>query len=278
MKPTKGYYSIIQYCPDLGRVEAANVGVLLYCPERGFLRAITSANNSRIIHFFGSEGHDWKRINALKKGLEQRLTKESGEIKNVDDLRQFIAMRANQLQITPPNPMKVHDPEKDLRELYEQILGEPVRRGRAKSLRRYVRERLAQPDLENKIAEDITVTVPVLQKTVEIPFGFQNGRFNLINPVRFGSQNPDQSVATACKYAVEGKSLYQHPDATRGELQLVIVGQFRGKDTETPARVRRVLSEHDVKLFKTDELPQLIDEIRRTGKVLEHIPPKTTDG
>lgn len=37
----KGYYSIIQYCPDLSRFEAANVGVLLFCPERAFLKALT---------------------------------------------------------------------------------------------------------------------------------------------------------------------------------------------------------------------------------------------
>ena len=41
MKPSKGYYSLIQYCPDLGRLEAANVGVLLFCPERGFLKFST---------------------------------------------------------------------------------------------------------------------------------------------------------------------------------------------------------------------------------------------
>ena len=39
MKPSKGCYSLIQYCPDLGRLEAANVGVLLFCPEPHFLKA-----------------------------------------------------------------------------------------------------------------------------------------------------------------------------------------------------------------------------------------------
>ena len=38
MKPSRGYYCIIQYCPDLGRLEAANIGVLLFCPDRGFLK------------------------------------------------------------------------------------------------------------------------------------------------------------------------------------------------------------------------------------------------
>src|SRR5438270_13906920 len=89
MNPAKGYYSLIQYCPDLGRLEAANVGVLLFCPERQFLKARTSGNNSRIIHFFGSEGHDWVRLNAFKRGLEDRLVIEGNEIETVEQLERF---------------------------------------------------------------------------------------------------------------------------------------------------------------------------------------------
>jgi len=39
MSLTKGYYSIIQYCPDPSRLEAVNIGVALFCPELRFLRA-----------------------------------------------------------------------------------------------------------------------------------------------------------------------------------------------------------------------------------------------
>ena len=124
MKPPKGYYSIVQYCPELSRFEAASIGVLLFCPDSGFLRVMTSGNNSRIIKFFGSEGHDWKRINTIKKGLQDRLYKEHKGIRTVDDLQQFIATRANSLQITAPLPMKVLDPEQDLQELFCQIVEE----------------------------------------------------------------------------------------------------------------------------------------------------------
>lgn len=87
MKPQKGYYCVVQYCPDLSRFEAANIGVLLFCPDSGFLKAMTTGNNSRIIQFFGREGHDWKRINAVKKGLQDRLEKEHHHIRSVGDLQ-----------------------------------------------------------------------------------------------------------------------------------------------------------------------------------------------
>ncbi len=269
MIPSKGYYSLIQYCPDLGRLEAANVGVLLFRPEPHFLKALTSRNNSRIIRFFGSAGHDWVRINAYKQGLTDRIAREGADIRTVEHLERFIAQRANLLQITPPRPMRVLDPEKDLHELFKEFLGDSAHRTSTRTLRRFLAERLGTPALEKKIRRDITVRVPVLQKQVEIPFGFQNGRFNLINPVRFEATNPEQSVITACKYAVEGRSLYDNPDPDLGPLQLVVVGKFRPRDLDSPARVHRVFQDNGVKLFRTSELPQLIEEIRTTGKDLE---------
>ena len=266
METAKGYYGVIQYCPDLGRFEAANVGVLLFCPEKYFLKALTSNNNRRISRFFGSEGHDWARINSLKKGLETRLQKESACVDSIEDLKQFIAMRANVLQITPPSPMKVFDPEQDLRNLFEEIIGEPARPEPKRSLRHYVAEKLSRPDLATKVVHDVKLSVPLVPKELDIPFGYQNGRFNLIKPVTFGAQVPDQSFGTACKYAVEGRSIYGHKDSNWGDMQLVVVGQFRAKDQETPGRLRQLFDDYRVKLFRMDDLSTLIDEIRRTGK------------
>lgn len=101
-----------------------------------------------------------------------------------------------------------------------------------------------------------------------MPFGYQNGRFNLITPARFQAKDPDQSLRTACKLAVEGRSLYEHPNKKLGELQLVVVGQFKAKDDKSKSLVRRVLGESKVKLYSYQEVPKLIDEIRRTGKDL----------
>ena len=73
MNASKGYYSLIQYCPDLSRLEAANVGVLLFCPERQFIQARVSHNNDRIRRFFSPEQTDWPQLNALKDSVARRL-------------------------------------------------------------------------------------------------------------------------------------------------------------------------------------------------------------
>lgn len=172
-------------------------------------------------------------------------------------------------QLTPPRPAKVIDPEKDLEGLYKDFVGGIAHRGSTRTLRRHIGERLMSAGLDRKIKRDIKVTVPVIQEEVEIPFGFRNGRFNLINPVRFEATNPQQSLNTAFRYAVEGRSLYQTPDPKLGELKLVVVGKFRSHDRALPAKVERVFAENNVTLFRTTELPKLIDEIRQTGRDID---------
>ena len=267
-EPKPGYYSLIQYCPDLGRQEAANVGVLVFCPDLYFLQAKVERSNSRIIRFFGKVGHDWKRINSFKQGIVNRLETESSNIRTIEDLKRFINSRANLIQISDPKPMTITDPTKDLEELFTEFFGLTETKRDGGSLKRKFLESARAAGVERKIKTDITVRVPVMNRDVEIPFGFQNGRFNLITPVRFESKNIDQSFRTACKYGVEGRSLYESVQSELGDLQLVVLAKFRNDDQETIDTVRRVFDDGKVKLYKSTELPVLLDEIRRNGKDL----------
>jgi Protein of unknown function (DUF3037) len=272
MNPTRGYYCIIQYCPDLGRLEAANVGVVLFCPDRDFLRARTCSDNARIRHFFGDERHDWIRINSYKLGIEQRLETEHNEIRTLEALKDFIAKRANLIQISPPRPMKVHDPEKDLDQLFQELVGGQTRTSRGPTMKSFLLKKLTSAGLTNKIRTDIRVTVPISDRQIEIPCGFQNGRFNLIQIARFQGADPENAKTTACRYAVEGGSLYGNPDARLGDLQLILIGKFGSNQSESRPGVERILKEHNVRLYATTELNNLVDEIKRTAKDLSENP------
>jgi hypothetical protein len=273
--PSKGYYCLIQYCPDRTRLEAATVGVLLFCPERAFLKALTARNNQRIQRFFGREGHDWSRINSFKAAIEERLEVEQPEIKSLTDLETFIALRANQFQISAPRSMRVTNPDDDLKTLFNDVVGGQHRKQHAKSFQRYVGDRLLKAGLQTKVRTNIEVTVPVFNRQVAVPYGYQNGRFNLIQPVRFQASSSDHAMNTACRYAVEGRSLWDtlHPDL--GQLKLVVVGKFLSHHTQTKDDVRRVLKDGNVELFSTTELDRLIDEIRTTGKDISANPADT---
>lgn len=267
-QPQPGYFCLIQFCPDLGRLEVANVGVLVFCPKLGFLRAKVESSNSRIIRFFGKENHDWKQINSFKIGIVNRIENESKTFRSLDDLKRFIDSRANLIQISEPRPMTIFDPSKDLDKLFSEFLGTTDRKRPCGSFKKQFWASVQSAGIERKIKTDITVHVPVMNRDVEIPFGYRNSRWNLITPVRFESKNIEQSFRTACKYGVQGRSLYENSKSNLGDLQLVVLGIFRNNDQETIETVRRVFDDGHVKLYKSTEVPKLLDEIRRTGKDL----------
>ena len=117
MKPNKGWFSIVQFCPDPNRLESANIGVLLFCPALGFLDVRIASDNQRIIKFFGASGLDLALVNSFKKGLKERLQKERGNIVGHEQLLDFVDRRANQIRISTPRSIRVTAPEKQLDEL-----------------------------------------------------------------------------------------------------------------------------------------------------------------
>jgi hypothetical protein len=119
LKTLKSYYSLIQYCPDPARLECVNVGVLLLCPETGFLDAKLSQNDDRVQLLFGPN-LDLVRFNAAKQAIKNRLKTEN--IRELKDLSEFIATRANELRITQPRPVKVIRPDQALQDLFDGLV------------------------------------------------------------------------------------------------------------------------------------------------------------
>lgn len=264
MNPSKGYYSLIQYCPDLSRLEAANVGVVLFCPEQQFIRARVARSNQRIRKFFGSEERDWDQLNALKTAVEERLEVEAERFRTLEVLQDFINTRGNEIQLTPPRPVKVFNPEQDLELLFERLVGGQAQPRGAAPVAQRLDETFSQQDILPFIRRNVPVTVRAFHQQRTVPYGYRNGRFNLIQPATFQSQ----PINRACRYAVEGRSLFDHPDEVIGEMQLVVVGEFAPDHGDAREVVEGILEQNKVRLFTITELPRLLDEIRSTGKIL----------
>jgi Protein of unknown function (DUF3037) len=271
MKPTKGYYSLIQFCPDQSRLEAANIGVVLFCPEIDFLEVRIAGDNSRIQRFFGKQTFDWSRVNSYKHGIKERLEIEGKDFRNVEDLKAFGQRRGNNIQLTTPRPFTVRNPLKDLDELFDEVVGHRRRTQAVQGFRRRFSEQLLKAKLGSKLKRDIEIAIPSLQREIEVPFGYQNGRFNLIQPVSFQAIDPDQVRKTASSHAIEGLALYQHPDEKLGDLELVVVGQFSTNEQRVREEVKRILQQGRAKLYATNEVEDLIKEIRVNGKEVDKV-------
>ncbi|HLK59726.1 MAG TPA: DUF3037 domain-containing protein [Chthonomonadaceae bacterium] len=134
MAGLRGYYSIIQYCPDAARAEVANVGVVLFCPECKFLDARVSERNDRIARFFGRRSFDPEQVNNAKQALVNRLRVERDYFLTPEDLTHFAQTRANEIVLTLPRPMQVEDPVSDLNALFLELVND--RQAQTPSLRK----------------------------------------------------------------------------------------------------------------------------------------------
>ncbi|MEW6736554.1 MAG: hypothetical protein AB1489_35015 [Acidobacteriota bacterium] len=79
------------------------MGVVLFSPERMYLKALLNKSNDRVHRFFDQKNRiafDDTRFNTLKTAFEERIEAESLTIKTIDQFRQFVRSRANQLLLT----------------------------------------------------------------------------------------------------------------------------------------------------------------------------------
>ena len=269
MKPSKGYYSVIQYIHDLARGEAANIGVLLFVPERGFLDARIVHDNARVRHVFGVAGDELKQLNAFKSSFSERVKVERYNIETVEHLSKFIDTRGNQIQLTEPRFAKVIQCKELLDDLFKKLVdGDIKKKQHKRSFTKNIENRFVTAGIQEKVQRNISVHVPVVDRDISVTFGFQNGVYNLMQAVNFQNDSIDRNANVAIRHSFEGNALQNATNSECG-FKYRVLGRFQSNKDESIPIVRRVLRENDVQLYTETDLPTLIDEIRRTGKVLE---------
>ena len=266
--PAKGYYSILQFVPDLEKSEGVNIGIVLFCPDKKYLKAQTSTGNDRVRRFFGPEIDlelDLDRINAFKAAFEERLAFEASRVTTREDFLQFVNTRANQLLLTSPRPIKVFEPDSDLARLFESLVG-GRRRSRTSALssreelKQQFAHRLVERGIANRVHRDVQIESSLLDRTLVFPFAFRNGQMNVIEPVSFEGSKKN-NIDRACQLAVQGNDLITRPDP----VQLNVLGSFDPHQPETLDHVREVLRKYDVAFHNANNMGELIDMIAQTA-------------
>jgi hypothetical protein len=265
MKTAKGYYCIVQFTPDQALGEAANVGVLLFSPEHGFLDVELSSSNHRVRRFFGPDRElDLERIRALKASLKRRLRVDAGRFQSLEDLRHFVETRANQIILTPPRPITVTDPRQDLTSLFQELVGGHAQRPADTAHFPALEAVMNRPGVAAKVERHLQVLVPVIDRPLAVPYAYRNGTFNLLYPKRFPEQR-NAATRQACQLAAEGHLIARHKDPERGQMRLVVIPEYAGPVNGLVAVIEQVFSEHDVRVVPPQGMEALAEEIEREG-------------
>jgi hypothetical protein len=267
----RAYYSIIQFCPDRGRAEAANIGVLLLCPELGFVRAKTSGHPRRVRQFFGKGAVDAQRLQLIEQGIEARVRDSYDWSEGLPDLERFISTRANDIQLTPARSMKTSDPELDLDALFRDLVDDselalvavakmspsPESKALAK-----LDSGLRVPGVRERIRFDERVVVPVLDKPLDIPYVYANGRVNLVKPVQFEGRAATVT-RHASELAIEGDLLQKY--SSDGPRQLIVLPSYAGKASQAAENVDSLFYEYKVRVVHEEEVDAFLAEVAETA-------------
>jgi hypothetical protein len=250
------YYSLIQFCPDPSRLEGVNIGVGLYSPAEKRVLVQIARNNQRIRKFFGNQ--DWRLVSRAKSSIENQL--KSQQFLTVEEFEAYISKRANLIKLTSPRPLRVADAQTDLKELFQRLVGvEATSKGRVNG---FLTKKLKEAGVVSLVKKSVEIEIPEIKRSIRVPYGYQNGRFNLITPVQFDS-DPEAIISKTGKSAIEGKLLYEMPHSALGRMRLVVVANFDEQiESSTRNFVQKTLDDHFVKLYSFDDLGPLMKDIR----------------
>src|SRR5690349_5536621 len=118
----RGFYSLVQYCPDRFRAETVNLGLVLLCIDTQETRVRIIPNNGRVRNLFDVTKAELKNLKLATDGLQSRIEKSADEFKSEEDLIAFATSRANDLRLTEPRLTKIDDVSKDFERLFKKLV------------------------------------------------------------------------------------------------------------------------------------------------------------
>lgn len=262
MDTKAGYYSIMQYCPDYSRAEVANVGVILFCPSAGFLRAQLSRGHGRIVQIFGKGSFERTSVTAAEEAIANRLVAEEARFRDVEDLREFARRRMNEILLTDPRPVRLlRDPDAELKQLFRELVQKEPRKAAEPKPFPELDKFFHEPRFRGKVRLNCTVEVPISRRRIEVPYTYKNGAMKLIKPlvVRDTRDSRDAILCLAC----EG-DLLQKEGLEGCDVRMSIVTSPAGKGGEEALRQAvAVFKRYAIRAWQPEDVPQLKEQVEK---------------
>lgn len=249
----KGYFSIIQFSPDPAHTEAINIGILLSVPELSFLDTKVTDNFSRVKNVLLNKQNDEFMLTAINSFVET-IKDDLSRYNSKDELEHLIFTRAHEIQLTELRTIKTDDPQKDLDEIFEQLI--PVQQKAQKQKQNILFpdfDRLLRTDeFVNRIEFNKEIKLPILDTRFVAPYAYVNGRTNLIKPVAI------TGFDIAEKLAYEGVVINEKCDA-----QLIVMPEVKMTNKNASQKICDLFSLTKVDCYLKADLEKLLSKIRK---------------
>ena len=114
----QGYYSVIQYIPDHGRLEAVNIGLTIFDVRQNRCATKVITEFGRVEQFFGKEAV--KMVSMFVGGLVSRI---DDHIHSLPELKNYVHTRANSIRLVEPRSMALERSLSDeLSDLFSELV------------------------------------------------------------------------------------------------------------------------------------------------------------
>jgi len=265
----RGFYSLVQYCPDRFRAETVNVGLVVLSLEPHAVRVRMARNFKRLRRCF-SIGHPAKEdLSLMFDGMASRIESGADGFRSSDDLAAFASTRANDLRLTEPRLMKIEDLEKDFEELYKALVEMPTEETKQKKLKKLrlpaeLEAVFSRLNRAGKVWEPGLVTVPVFRTELEIPYAFRNGVVNYVKPHRF--RGTAKAEAEAAQLALNGDLIRKNKvDGQPAKLIVVSTQETEQQQAEIDEHIAPLFEEYQVRLVRPCETADYARELEETA-------------
>jgi hypothetical protein len=124
VKAEKGYYSLIQFCPDRGRAEVVNVGLVLFVPALRQLEVEMTKTAKRVQQVFGRGAIDSWWLNTVRASFERGLLTEhdAGRFASAENLDRYFSTLGNDIVATAARPTRVENPRESFDRLFARFV------------------------------------------------------------------------------------------------------------------------------------------------------------
>lgn len=259
MERQQGKYALIQFCPVPERQEYINVGVLLLVPGESFAGIKLARGQHRVARLFGKQPKAY--FDAIKESFESRLNLEMANSPDGSGLAEFARKRANDLRLSQLLPVAVEEPKTALDRLFVELVGEDERPPREPLVRKKLRDAFVKNRVEQFLDGPSEIKLPEYGLSVYVPYGYQNGCYNLVDAMRVPSAS-HEALREAGKRAFEGGLIWKHFEQSSNCKRLVVVGDFPERSNGFYNAVREQFNEAKVGLYRFDDLNPLFRDIK----------------
>lgn len=266
----RGFYSLVQYCPNRFRAEAVNVGLVLLRQEPHAVRVRMTTRYDRLRKLFEVTRPQLKDLKLTLCGLKSRIENSTGEFRTSEELAAFAASRANDLRLTEPRLAKLADIEQDFDRLFSELVDDSSTRALAEAssaevLPARLNEVFGRLFAAHKIWTPGKIIVPVYSLSLDIPYAYRNGVTNLVKPHLF-SESTKNAAKQAATLAVNGDLIQRHRiDEEEHKLIVVSTQETPEQAKEIDEHVEPLFKEYKVKLVRPCDVDAFATEVERTA-------------